>query len=152
MHDIHDDVTEFVDSYDDKLTIGSTDLDKGVSVYLNGYEDDNHTELAFTAEAAEKIARNILLRIGVEDKSDSRVLASTISFNEGVLRLATIHNKTVEFRYTKAGSSVIETRRFTPSSCLGEGEHFRFTGYDPDRDGTRAYRLDRIKGTVAVIA
>lgn len=77
------------------------------------------------------------------------VRASDVSFNEGVLRLAAIHNKKVVFRYAKGEKgAVIETREFKPGSISGEGAALRFTGYDEDRDAVRAYRIDRIKGEV----
>jgi hypothetical protein len=49
---------------------------------------------------------------------------------------------------------VIETRTLIPSDVknITEGgvTHATFTGYDPDREEVRAYRADRIKGTVNV--
>lgn len=78
------------------------------------------------------------------------VKASDVTFNEGALRLAAVHERTVEFRYAKAKGEYIETRSFVPSSVAknAKGEVY-FTGPDPDRDGEpRAYRLDRIKGDV----
>jgi hypothetical protein len=80
------------------------------------------------------------------------VLASTVSFNEGVLRLAAVHHRTVEFRYAKGDGKVIETRSFVPG-VVSNGAHNEplFTGYDPDRDATRAYRVDRIKGDVRIV-
>lgn len=80
------------------------------------------------------------------------VRASDISFNEGIIRLAAVHEKTVEFRYIKGFDAPIETRRFVPSQVGGSGENLRFLGYDEDREALRSFRLDRIKGTVAVVA
>ena len=81
------------------------------------------------------------------------VRASDISFNEGIMRLAAIHGKTVEFRYVKGEGAPVETRRLVPSQVRGEGETLSFLGHDPDRDDDyRQFRLGRIKGTVAVIA
>jgi predicted DNA-binding transcriptional regulator YafY len=76
------------------------------------------------------------------------VKASDVSFNEGVLRLAAIHNKQVVFRYAKGDGKIIESRTFIPGNISGKGADTRFTGYDPDRDEPRAYRIDRIKGEV----
>lgn len=80
------------------------------------------------------------------------IKASQISFNEGILRLATIHKREVEFRYEKGPKAPIETRRFTPSQVTEtKDEHMLFVGYDPDRDAPRTFRVDRIKGDVKVV-
>ena len=78
------------------------------------------------------------------------ILASEVSFNEGLLRLAAVHNEPVTFRYAKGNGSVIEQRTLVPADVKAHGDHVTFTGYDPDRDGPRAYRTDRIKGQVTV--
>lgn len=83
------------------------------------------------------------------------VKASDITWNEGVLRLAAIHEKMVEFRYVKLkGSGDPVTRRFVPESVKGEAgaSNISFLGPDPDRDNEpRRYRLAGIKGDVQVI-
>ena len=84
------------------------------------------------------------------------VRASEISFNEGLMRLAAVHHKTVEFRYAKGEGAVIETRRLQPSdvNVIDAGkksEHITFTGFDPDRVAVRHYRLDRIKGDAQIV-
>jgi predicted DNA-binding transcriptional regulator YafY len=81
------------------------------------------------------------------------VRASDISFNEGIMRLAAIHKKTVEFRYVKGPGAPVETRRLVPTNVRGEGEKLSFLGHDPDRDDNfRQFNLSKIKGSVAVIA
>ena len=80
----------------------------------------------------------------------STVRESDVSFNEGLMRLAAVHNKTVTFRYAKGDGSVIETRTLVPADIKTVGDHVTFTGFDPDREMVRAYRVDRIKGTVSV--
>lgn len=80
----------------------------------------------------------------------STVRASEVSLNEGLLRLAAVHGRTVEFRYAKGDGKVIETRTMVPASVATAGEHITFTGIDPDREDYRAYRVDRIKGVVTV--
>lgn len=80
----------------------------------------------------------------------SAVKAADISFNEGLMRLAAIHKKIVSFRYAKGDGQVIEARSLVPSDVKTVGDHVTFTGYDPDRDEIRAYRVDRIKGGAAV--
>lgn len=80
------------------------------------------------------------------------VKASQISFNEAILRLAQIHEKVVEFRYEKGKNMPIETRRLKPTSITESKEHAMiFVGYDPDRDDTRSFRVDRIKGEVRFV-
>ncbi len=75
------------------------------------------------------------------------VRASEVSFNEGILRLAAIHDKTVEFRYAKGDGKIIETRALKPESVtVTKNGHTTFVGYDPDREEPRSYRVDRIKG------
>ncbi len=81
------------------------------------------------------------------------VLASTVSFNEGILRLAAVHGRLVTFRYAKADGKNIETRAFAPVTVATSAKGaVYFTGPDPDRDdGLRNYRLDRIKGEVEFV-
>jgi predicted DNA-binding transcriptional regulator YafY len=80
------------------------------------------------------------------------VKASQISFNEGVMRLAVIHRKQVEFRYEKNTDAPIETRRLIPSSLVeSHAGSMSFFGYDPDRESDRQFRIDRIKGDVRFV-
>ena len=80
-----------------------------------------------------------------------RVLASEVSLNEGLLRLAAVHERPVTFRYAKGESgAVIEQRTLIPADVKTVGDHVTFTGYDPDRNEPRAYRTDRIKGLVTL--
>lgn len=75
--------------------------------------------------------------------------ASEVSFNEGVLRLAAIHGRVVQFRYAKSDSAPIEMRSFIPEAVAvtSDGKLVVF-GPDSDRDAYRAFRIDRIKGDV----
>jgi predicted DNA-binding transcriptional regulator YafY len=77
------------------------------------------------------------------------VLASTIDFNEAILRLAVIHGKKVEFHYEKSAGEPIEHRQLEPKSIhqTAKGE-MTFIGHDPLREATRSFRIDRIKGEV----
>lgn len=76
------------------------------------------------------------------------VNATDVSFNEGVLRLAAVHNKQVTFRYAKGDGKFIEQRTFVPADVVSKDGHITFKGFDPDREEVRAYRVDRIKGEV----
>lgn len=83
------------------------------------------------------------------------IRATDITYNEGLLRLAAIHNKIVEFRYAKGDGRIIELRALIPSEVKvvkpGKAdEHITVAGYDPDRDAVRNYRLDRIAGDARV--
>lgn len=80
----------------------------------------------------------------------SAVLASEVTFNEAILRLAAVHEREVEFFYKKGGDSTPSTRAFTPESVsVAPDGSVSFTGPDPDRDyAPRCYRLDRIVGDV----
>lgn len=80
------------------------------------------------------------------------VHASDVTFNEGVLRLAAVHGRRVEFRYAKSADAPIEFRSFTPESVTTSREgHVLIAGPDEDRNGEfRSYRLDRIKGEVSI--
>jgi predicted DNA-binding transcriptional regulator YafY len=80
------------------------------------------------------------------------IKASQVSFNEGVLRLAVVHHRTVEFRYEKGPDKPIESRQLEPKSIhVAAGGDMSFVGYDPDRENTRSFRVDRIKGDVRFV-
>jgi predicted DNA-binding transcriptional regulator YafY len=86
------------------------------------------------------------------------VKASQISFNEAILRVATVHEREVEFRYEKGEKQPIETRRFTPEGIkegakgnLSPSAAMSFIGHDPDRGALRTFRVDRIKGDVRIV-
>lgn len=76
--------------------------------------------------------------------------ASEISFNEAILRLAAIHGRVVEFRYSKADDAPVEMRRFVPQDVAQASDNVIVLGDDEDRGEIRGFRLDRIKGDVRV--
>lgn len=80
------------------------------------------------------------------DNNGAPALASDISLNESILRLAILHDRSVTFRYAKGSGGTIETRCLEPSEIKEVKGHTIFVGFDPDRDEPRSYRLDRIKG------
>ena len=89
-------------------------------------------------------------------KSAGSARASEISYNEGIMRLAAVHSRTVEFRYSKGSGNVIETRQLEPNAVNvvnagKDDEHITFSGFDPDRNQPRHYRMDRIKGDVKIV-
>ncbi len=72
------------------------------------------------------------------------------SLNEQLIQVAINHDIEVEFAYAKGSGEVIEHRRLVPTKLDDAKGHKIVTGFDPDRDDVRAYRLDRIKGTVSI--
>lgn len=79
------------------------------------------------------------------------VKASDITFNEGILRLAAVHKRVVQFRYAKSPDSPVEIREFTPTRVYtSSDDNVLISGPDEDRGGVRQYRLDRIKGDVKI--
>jgi predicted DNA-binding transcriptional regulator YafY len=79
------------------------------------------------------------------------VKASQISFNEAILRVATVHDRVVEFRYEKGKDKPIETRQFTPAKIVQSKDGMSFQGFDSDREALRTFRVDRIKGDVRIV-
>lgn len=83
--------------------------------------------------------------------NDDVVRASDVSFNEGVLRLAAVHGRRVEFRYAKSDTSPVEHRSFVPETVYTtRAGNVVIVGPDEDRHAPRGYRLDRIKGEVSI--
>lgn len=77
--------------------------------------------------------------------------ASEITFNEALLRLAAVHGRLVRFRYAKTNTAPIEDRQFVPEGVYSTRDgNVVIVGQDDDREGTRSYRLDRIKGEVTL--
>lgn len=70
--------------------------------------------------------------------------------NEGLIAAAIVYERTVEFAYDK-GSGVIEQRRVIPRATYAAPNGVVVTGDDQDRDDVRAFRLDRIQGSVRVV-
>lgn len=73
-------------------------------------------------------------------------------FNEASITLAIEHDREISFQYQKKSGpgGVIERRNLAPSNLFETKGHKIVVGFDPDRDGPRAYRLDRILGSVTV--
>lgn len=72
------------------------------------------------------------------------------SLNEQLLQVAINNGAGIAFQYAKGDGAVIETRHLQPVKLDEVRGQKIVTGFDPDRDDIRAYRLDRIKGTVKV--
>lgn len=75
------------------------------------------------------------------------------SLNRDLIAVAIAHERPIRFRYAKgADGAVIETRTLKPERLTeaGKDKHEVVQGYDSDREDFRMYRLDRIKGKVAL--
>lgn len=72
------------------------------------------------------------------------------SFNEQLLQVAINNDRRVAFKYAKGQGAIIESRQLDPVKLDDVKGHKIVTGFDPDRDEIRAYRLDRIQGTVSI--
>lgn len=68
-------------------------------------------------------------------------------YNADAADFAAERERTIEFRYAKGSGAVIETRRLKPSEVVDN----LIVGYDEDRKMPRAFRLDRIQGTVTIL-
>lgn len=126
----------------DGAVLYSPDSDNEFNLEADG------ADIYLAEDDAKGIAEAILTNLG--SNPPALVRASDVSFNEGLLRLAATHQRTVEFRYAKGSGTVIETRSLVPQDVREVGDHLTFIGHDPDRDDVRAYRVDRMKGEVTI--
>lgn len=62
----------------------------------------------------------------------------------GLLLTAARDRRGCAFRYTKPGAAAPEDRRLEPYLLVASGGRWYAVGRDPDRDGIRAFRLDRM--------
>lgn len=77
-------------------------------------------------------------------------MPNEISFNEALMSLAAEYRKEVSFRYLKDPAGSIEYRTLVPEAVHVKDGVARFTGLDADRKGYRSFRIDRMRGEVAV--
>lgn len=103
-------------------------------------DDDNLVDFVSTVAAA--------FDIHIVGTSASGVAGD--SLNEQLLQVAIDNDVEVRFAYAKGNGAVIEQRSLSPEKLDTVKGHRIVTGFDPDRDDIRAYRLDRIKGTVSI--
>lgn len=119
--------------------------------FLEFYGLNHDSRMYFSRDGLRAVGLAALGAAGVEVADiDSMTRASDVSFNEGLIRVAAVHGRTVSFRYAKTATSPIEARRLIPTSVEKHGDAVLFVGEDPDRGGYRSFRLDRIKGDVEV--
>lgn len=117
-------------------------------VYLTVNDSGRACQASLDGEGARKLA---VALVGDAPGDANLIRASQVSFNEGLMRLAAVHDKVVTFRYAKGDGSIIEARRLLPESVFRNKDgDLLFGGQDPDRGEYRAYRIDRIRGEVSV--
>lgn len=115
------------------------------------------TDWLFDHEALE-VANAIIVALGatVESPSVNNIVTNNVvangNVNESLIAVAAEHDLKIEFRYAKGDGAVIEQRSLVPEYVNDGKAGKTVVGFDPDRNDVRAYRLDRIKGNVAVVA
>jgi predicted DNA-binding transcriptional regulator YafY len=132
----------------------------GFSVTVEYDRDDENLPIYIEADGlwlsedtANKLIGSVAAALGTKVEVGPRPNISGTDLNADLLRVAIAHGESVIFRYAKgANGSVIETRSLVPNAIQAIGDHETVVGYDPDREDVRAYRLDRIKGNVQVVA
>lgn len=107
-----------------------------------------------TALEPEEVAE--VVSVPEESDADADAVAANAAFltdiaddfNTAAFQLAVKFERVVTFRYAKgeAGRN-IETRKVLPSNVSDDG---LVVGHDPDRNGVRAYRVDRVVGEVSL--
>lgn len=143
------------DIYDDEVEVYSYEDDPS-AVYLAARDGGRRALAVLRPDVAEAVGHALIEQAGGNAQRahakphPDAVLASSVSYNEALLRLAAAHDRTVEFSYSKGDGRVIERRRLQPESVREVKGHMTFTGFDPDRNDVRAYRLDRISGEVTL--
>lgn len=138
-------VTVVTDTFGDDLRL----YESGGYIYLVGGAGDGGGDYEFDNEGAAQVRDALNDLLGVENGGEA-VRASDVSLNEGLLRLAGVHNVPVTFRYAKGENQPIEARTFIPAQVKDKGDHVTFVGYDEDRGAVRSFRSDRIKGQVSL--
>ena len=123
------------------LTVNEPDGDGDFLLMIN--EGELEAGLYLDAHGA-AVLRNAL------DQSVELVAPAMPAENEGLIAAAIVYERTIEFAYDK-GSGVIEQRRVIPRVTYDAPNGIVVTGDDQDRDDVRAFRLDRIQGSVKLV-
>lgn len=114
-------------------------------------ERGESAEVILSADQAVQLGR-ALLEVSDQDALLIPYATERERYNAEALTLAIDRGRLAVFQYEKGkGSSSIEKRRVKPEEAYlsGEGDPI-VTGFDPDRQATRAFRLDRIVGYVKI--
>jgi hypothetical protein len=150
-----EELLSITDADGDKLVVQASDRPDAVA-YLECRQSggDGVTEQAAVVLDAQQVDEVVGALLATTNRkavsAESLVQASEVSFNEAMLRLASIHKRPVRFRYAKGDGEFIESRVLNPEALVGTGDDLAVIGHDPDdRAGnTRSFWLDRIKGEV----
>lgn len=112
--------------------------------------------LAVTMVARENdsVARAALLKLtgGVPEGQEAAGLSVDVGLSDPNLSVAfeaISHRRSVTFQYRKR--SAVEKRTLDPYNLINRRGAWYLIGRDHDRDAIRAFRLDRIRGTMLVI-
>jgi len=132
------------------ITLGD-DLDFEGDLSLIVEEEDQFTEIWLTRTGRNHL-RAHLAKIDDVEESLPSFTPSGESFNADAIALAIAYDREISFQYQKASGpgGVIERRTLAPSSLMEVKDHQLVVGFDMDRESPRAYRLDRILGSVTV--
>lgn len=110
--------------------------------------DDDVSSVSLSNDEAVEVADALY---ELASRKSDLIRASELSVNDALIRVAALHGLAVRFNYSKTATSPIETRCFVPSSLAVYEDHTTFSGHDADRGMFRAFRTDRVKGTVAIL-
>lgn len=100
-----------------------------------------------------EVANAILAALGASAVTTNVVNTTTNgsgTLNEQLLAIAIANDLSVAFTYAKGDGQFLEERTLEPHDVNEVKGNKLVIGYDVDRDDVRAYRLDRIKGRVAI--
>lgn len=110
------------------------------------FEADQLPEFIGAITAA--VGLNVAPAAGVVVNNSTSLASGTL--NEKLLALAIEADLSVAFTYAKGEGQFLEERTLEPHEVREVKGNKLVLGYDVDRDDVRAYRLDRIKGRVAL--
>ena len=140
----------FTDGFCVRFVYDDADEDAPIGIIASDDHPDNPDHWLSRDEAVEG-AKAILSALS-EDVPAIRTETTGDSLNEDLILVAVAHDRPIRFRYAKGSGATIEVRTLKPEKVTeaGADKHAVVQGYDPDRDDFRMYRLDRIKGKVAI--
>jgi predicted DNA-binding transcriptional regulator YafY len=89
--------------------------------------------------------------ITVQARTKGGTTTALPDFNTGALLLAKEFERSAYFKYAKGDGTVIEARSVQPEELIRSRDgSISVIGFDPDRNDIRAFRLDRIVGSVTL--
>lgn len=158
-----------IDTFGDRVVIEPSIRDKG-GVSLSIYEGSERGEALFDADGARSLIGAVQAVTGVGAGSTAINVATTpeeldrtagetvhptaaAAWNDTALNVAIQHGRKVTLSYQKekGPGGVIERRVLAPEERLVNRQgQVLYVGNDIEREDVRAFRLDRIVGTVEV--